>query len=115
VGKQVVVLSRDYPSVIRNETDKAVKVKHVLLAVKEIKAQLEEGRLLVKPLQSWMYKCIKIATCVYACHDGDAPKFVQNTPTLDFRGTRSCCNNINHREGLKRNKKVKHDCSPKNS
>jgi hypothetical protein len=101
-GNHQVILSRNYQLECqqhqgKNKENKLSVCQIFVEAVKEAKQQLlNDGKVLVQPLKSWLYRAGKVVQCIETCHQGSIEEFVEANTGIALSKFTVCSCGIEH-------------------
>jgi hypothetical protein len=96
-----VTLSRNYQLECQQCQGRSKESKHLICnilvaAVKEAKQQINDGKVLIQPLKSWLYRAGKVVQCIETCYQGSVEEFVEANNRIALSKFTVCSSGIEH-------------------
>ena len=88
---------KDYKAQAAKQKNKAGLLIVIRHAMTEVAAQVEDGKKLVDPIKTWIYKAGKAVKCVDDCYDGKDDAFLKAHPKFTIGRNWQCPNNNDHK------------------
>jgi hypothetical protein len=95
------IFTRDYQADAKkvqgkSESNRIEMCRICLAAVEEARQQVHEGKTLVNPMKSWLYRNGKVVDCIKSCHGGSIEAFLAINQ-VTFSKFTCCSKGVEHK------------------